>query len=191
MMKIFLHICCAPCAIFTVDALREKGFEPVGFFFNPNIHPYLEYRKRLMAVRQLAKKRQFQLVESDEYDFAAMLKAVLDFADKDDRCDLCHKIRLEKTAIEAKKANIDAFTTTLLYSRYQRHDSIRAIAEAIAEKYEVPFIYSDFRIGWSKGITLSRKMGLYRQQYCGCIFSEYERYRNTADAILDNFEKYP
>ena len=97
-------------------------------------------------------------------------------ANKDDRCGCCYTIRLRATAREAAAKGFDAFSTTLLYSRYQKHDRIKQAAQAASEEFGVPFLYRDLRTGWSEGIRISKRLRLYRQQYCGCIYSEKERY---------------
>ena len=95
---------------------------------------------------------------------------------EEERCPLCYRMRLEATAKKAREIGADAFSTTLLYSRYQRHETIRALGEELATQFGVPFLYEDFRVGWQEGIDASLEMGLYRQPYCGCIYSEQERY---------------
>jgi predicted adenine nucleotide alpha hydrolase (AANH) superfamily ATPase len=100
---------------------------------------------------------------------------------EEDRCRYCYRLRLVKTALIAKKGRFDAFTTTLLYSRFQKHDLIRSIGEEVAGEYDIPFFYRDFREGWLEGIQISKALGLYRQPYCGCIYSEKERYCPTAE----------
>ena len=175
-MKILLHVCCAPCAIYPVQELRSSGIQVTGFFFNHNIHPYLEYRRRLETVREYAAMVELEVIYRDEYRLEEFLGAV---ADKpEERCRYCYVSRLEVAAAEAALLGFDAFTSTLLYSRYQKHDMIREHGERIGEKYNVKFHYADFRKGWQKGIDISRKLALYRQQYCGCIYSEKERYHH-------------
>jgi predicted adenine nucleotide alpha hydrolase (AANH) superfamily ATPase len=173
-MKILLHICCAPCAIYPVQELRTSGIQVTGFFFNHNIHPYLEYRKRLETVREYAAKVELEVIYREEYLLEEFLRAVA--GKPDERCRYCYSSRLEVAAAEAAYLGFEAFTSTLLYSRYQKHETIREIGERCGEKYGVKFHYADFRQGWQKGIDLSKKLSLYRQQYCGCIYSEKERY---------------
>ena len=145
-----------------------------GFFYNPNIHPYLEFRKRLEAVEQLASRTNMPVDYHREYGLREYLRQVVHH--EDSRCSLCYDMRLREVVAKAKKMGADAFTTTLLYSRYQNHDLIRRKAEELAEQHKIPFLYYDFRRGWQQGIDMSREMGLYRQSYCGCIYSEQERY---------------
>jgi predicted adenine nucleotide alpha hydrolase (AANH) superfamily ATPase len=173
-MKMLLHICCAPCAIHPVQELRADGIEVTGFFFNHNIHPYQEYRKRLETVREYAGLAGLDVIFRDEYLLEDFLRAVA--GSPDERCLYCYSSRIEATAAEAARLGFEAFTTTLLYSRYQKHDAIRRIGEQLGDTYGVKFHYEDFRQGWQKGIDVSKQLALYRQQYCGCIYSEKERY---------------
>jgi epoxyqueuosine reductase len=174
-MKVLLHICCAPCAIYPVQELRTSGMQVTGFFFNHNIHPYLEYRKRLETVRDYATMVELELICRDEYRLEEFLGAVA--GEPTTRCRYCYASRLEVAAAEAASRGFDAFSSTLLYSRYQKHDMIAELGERFADIYGVKFLYADFRTGWQKGIDISKKLGLYRQQYCGCIYSENERYQ--------------
>jgi len=173
-MKILLHACCGNCAIYPVKVLREANHDVTGYFFNPNIHPYLEYSKRLDALRSYAERTQLPVVCIDEYGLVPFLQAV---AQKPrGRCDHCYYSRLESTARYAAENGFDAFTSSLLYSRYQNHETISRFGEQLGVEYGVPFHYEDFRVGWREGIETSKAMGLYRQQYCGCIYSEMDRY---------------
>ena len=143
-----------------------------GYFYNPNIHPYQEFKKRLEGVEFFNHLHKIPLI-TEGYG----LKAFLNMANtENDRCAGCYRTRLEKTAAMANENNFDAFSTSLLYSRRQRHEDIAAIASEIASGYKVEFYYEDYRKGWQVGINISKELGIYRQQYCGCIFSEEERY---------------
>ena len=173
-MKLLLHICCANCAINPLQQLQGRGADVVGFFFNPNIHPYQEYRKRLEALKDYSKKTGLNLISWDEYLLEEFLRNVSHCVD--DRCRYCYRVRLEATAREAKEKGFDRFSTTLLESAHQKHDVIRETGEQVARDVGIPFHYEDFRAGWRKGVEVSKAMGLYRQQYCGCIYSEKERY---------------
>ncbi|MBN1613262.1 MAG: epoxyqueuosine reductase QueH [Deltaproteobacteria bacterium] len=177
-MKILLHICCAPCSIVPMRTLREEGHEVAGFFFNPNIHPSLEYRRRLETLQEYAHSAAFDLRVSEGYPMEEFLRGVA-FREQD-RCSYCYHLRLGETARTAAESGFDAFTSTLLYSKYQNHDLIRTIAESLAVQYGTAFCYRDFRDGWKEGIRLSKQMGMYRQPYCGCIYSEKERYLGAA-----------
>lgn len=173
-MKVLLHICCAPCAIYPLQKLKTSGHSITGFFYNHNIHPYQEYLKRLETVQKYAALVGLDILYRDEYSLEEFLSAVA--AAPSERCLYCYRSRLEATAVEASRLKYDAFTSSLLYSRYQKHTVIRAMGEEIADKYGVAFYYDDFRHGWQEGINVSKSLGLYRQQYCGCIYSEKERY---------------
>ena len=173
-MTVLLHICCGPCAVYPLEVLKKEGVAVRGFFYNPNIHPYLEFRKRLEAVEQLASKVDLPVEYHREYGLKDYLRKVV--FNEDSRCGLCYDIRLLEVVEQAKKTRADAFSTTLLYSCYQNHELIRHKAEQLAEQHKIPFYYQDFREGWQQGIDMSKKMGLYRQSYCGCIYSEQERY---------------
>lgn len=173
-MNILLHICCANCAIYPVRVLREQNHRVTGFFFNHNIHPYQEYQRRLETVRDYSARVELEMIYRDEYLLEEFLAQVA--ADYHHRCEYCYRSRLEATARQAASGCFDGFSSSLLYSRYQRHEQIREIGEELAGKFGVAFVYQDFRNGWRAGIDTSKAMGLYRQQYCGCIYSEKDRY---------------
>lgn len=173
-MKILLHICCGPCAVYPVAQLRDRGAAVTGYWFNHNIHPYQEYVRRRDTVREYAAKVGLDMVWRDEYRLEEFLAAVAQ--NPEDRCFYCYFSRLDAVAAAAVAGGFDAFTSTLLYSRYQKHDAIRDCAERAAERHGVRFYYDDYRRGWQEGIRVSKELGLYRQQYCGCIYSEKERY---------------
>lgn len=173
-MRILFHVCCANCAIFPVKILRSENHQVTGFFFNHNIHPYLEFKRRLEAVREYADRVDLPVVVREEYQLEEFLARVA--ANPQFRCSYCYRSRLEKTARVAAEEGFEAFSTSLLYSRYQKHEEIRQFGVDLARQYGVPFVYRDFRSGWQEGIEISKAMGLYRQQYCGCIYSEKDRY---------------
>jgi epoxyqueuosine reductase len=173
-MNVLLHICCAPCAIYPLQELRSQGHAVTGFFYNHNIHPYQEYRRRLDTVREYAGMAELELILRDEYRLEEFLAAVA--AAPEERCGYCYASRLEEAAKAAVEGGFDAFTSSLLYSRYQRHETIRETGERLGATYGVRFLYDDYRRGWQEGIRTSKELGLYRQQYCGCIYSEKERY---------------
>lgn len=174
MSKVLLHICCGPCATYPVPALREQGYEVMGYFFNPNIHPFTEYLKRKEALEMFASKVDLKVIMAENYDPVTYFQNIA--YRESQRCRLCYTLRLEQAAHIARKGKFDYFTTTLLVSKYQKHNLIKEIGEAMGEKYGVPFLYQDFREGFSQTGVISREMGLYRQQYCGCLYSEIERY---------------
>lgn len=173
-MKILLHICCANCAIYPVKVMRQQNHQLAGYFYNDNIHPYQEFSKRLATTKEYAEQIDLTVTYDEEYRLEEFLAAVA--ADPQNRCEYCYRSRLTATAQEAKRQGFEAFTTTLLYSRYQKHQEIIDFGQQLAEAYGLIFHYEDFRQGWNEGIRISKKMGLYRQQYCGCIYSEKDRY---------------
>jgi len=173
-MKLLLHICCAPCTIFPLQTLRNQGIQISGYFYNPNIHPFREYEKRKNTLQEYARICGLEVVYDDQYDLDLFLNRTRPWGSE--RCRICYEVRLEAAAAQAKAQGFDAFSTTLLYSRYQKHDWIREVGLQIGERFEIPFHYQDFRPGWNEGVQKSKELGLYRQPYCGCIFSEKERF---------------
>ena len=178
-MNLLLHVCCAPCSIYPVSVLKEEGIKTTGFFFNPNIHPVTEYRMRLSAVDHYAKRIGLPLIVKDHYGLKEFIREVA--FHEEERCCHCYRMRLTQTAEAAVEAGSDAFSTTLLYSVYQKHDQIKSVGKAVANEYGVPFHYQDFRPGWQRGVEESLELGIYRQKYCGCIYSEMERYMKKGD----------
>ena len=174
--KILLHICCAPCTVYPLKSLEKMNFDVTGFFYNPNIHPYTEYQKRLESVEKLGKQEKLAIEYLDDYNIESYLRAVAYNENK--RCPTCYYLRIFETAKMTKKLGFDIFTTTLLYSKYQQHEKIKEIGNKIAKQLKIEFHYEDFRKGWSEGIRVSKEANLYRQKYCGCIYSERERYYN-------------
>ena len=180
-MKLLFHCCCAPCATACVEDLCREGLEPELFWYNPNIHPFTEYKNRLEALVQFAAAKNLRLETVDEYGLRFFIRTV--FHEMEDgpaqtggRCKLCYRLRLEKTAAFAVEKGFDTFSTSLLISPYQKHEAIRAAGEEAAAKYSVEFLYRDFRPRFRDGQAQARSLGLYMQKYCGCIFSEEERY---------------
>lgn len=175
MLSLLLHVCCANCACFTQQFLKEKNFSITGFWYNPNVQPYSEYQKRMMAAGYFASRMYMEFIWEPDYvpeDFFSCVKNNFSYGE---RCINCYESRLVKTAKCAKERGFRYFSTTLLYSIYQQHELIRDIGNRIAKESGVEFYYADFRQGWQQGIKISKEMQLYRQNYCGCIFSEKER----------------
>jgi len=169
-----LHICCAPCAIYPVEFLREQGMDVMGFFYRHNIHPYTECLKRQESLESYAEQINLHVIYQEGYDLEGFIQNVV-FRESN-RCNYCYHDRLRSTALVAKRGKFDYFTSTLLYSKFQKHDTIKSMGESIGKSVGVKFYYQDFRTGWKNGIEESKNIGLYRQQYCGCIYSEKERY---------------
>ncbi len=146
----------------------------MGFFFRHNIHPFQECLKREETLKKYAESIDLKVIFQKDYKLENFLQSIV-FREKD-RCQYCYHARLKAAALVAKKGKFEAFSTTLLYSKFQNHDLIRKIGEAVAREYDLKFFYHDFREGWGIGIDESKKLGMYRQQYCGCIYSEKDRY---------------
>ena len=174
-MKTLLHICCAPCSIACIESLRAEGIEPVGFWYNPNIHPMTEYKARKNTLVDYAKSIGLRLEIENEYGLRRFIEGI--YPDFDHRCGFCYRIRMEETARFAAEQGFDSFLTTLLISPYQNHELLIETGKAAAEKYGLEFLYRDFRPVFRQGQEKARELGLYMQKYCGCIFSEEDRYR--------------
>ncbi|MDA3793028.1 MAG: epoxyqueuosine reductase QueH [Elusimicrobia bacterium] len=172
---ILIHTCCSPCLVYPADILKKEGFKITAYWYNPNIHGPREYEKRKMALG-------YYLNRDKDIDYIADIYNIkdwcagLDSYNMPERCMGCYKVRLKKTAETALKNNIGIFTTTLLYSKFQKHDIIKDLGQEIADETGIKFYYKDFRKGWKEGINMSKDMELYRQEYCGCIFSAKDRY---------------
>ena len=172
-MKLLLHTCCAPCSVYCIKSLREEGIEPTLYWYNPNIHPYAEYKARRDCLKEYAKLVGVELIIEDAY---GLDEFVCNVADKlTTRCeDYCYPKRLRKAMEYAKQNGFDTVSTTLLYSIYQKHDYIEELMYGLANEIGLDFLYRDFREGWQEGQDTARAIGLYMQKYCGCVFSEEE-----------------
>lgn len=170
-MKLLLHTCCAPCSVYCIDTLREEGIEPTVYWFNPNIHPYMEYKARRDCLKEYTESIGIEAIFEENYGLRDFCKRVVD--NLESRCqDYCYPVRFEQTAKYAKENGYDSFSTTLLISPYQNHEALIRIGEEMAKKYGVKFLYRDFRVGFRQGQAKARELGLYMQKYCGCVFSE-------------------
>ena len=174
MPNTLLHCCCAPCSVRCIEDLRGKGIEPTAYWYNPTIHPYQEYKARRDTLVSYAPTISMALVVDEDYGLRPFVQAVA--ADIDHRCRYCYACRLDRTARYAAENGFDSFSTTLLISPYQDHELIRTLGETAAHKYGVPFLYRDFRPGFWDGHEKAKALGFYMQKYCGCIFSEEDRY---------------
>ena len=176
-LKVLLHTCCAPCTTYVKKALEEMGFKVTGFWYNPNIHPYTEYEKRLSTMKLYSALANLEMVYADLYDIENFFDVI--FGQKDKRCLFCYILRLHKAAAYAKKHGFDAFTTTLLVSPDQKHDLIKEAGRIVAKKIGIEFLYKDFRKGFSEGRRMANTMNLYKQDYCGCLYSERDKFRRA------------
>ena len=186
-MKLLLHTCCAPCSIYCIETLRNENIEPTVYWYNPNIHPYQEYKARRDCLKEYAKLINVNAIFEEDYGLRAFCKNVI--SDLDNRCiNYCYKVRLEQTAKYAKENGYDAFSTTLLVSPYQNHEKLKEIGEKYAKEYGIEFVYRDFRVGFREGQAKAREFGLYMQKYCGCVFSEEDRYSKQIEKEKNNIK---
>jgi len=172
-MRILLHLCCAPCSTFCVESFREEGHELWGLFYNPNIHPFGEYLLRKDAMEEYSKQVGLPIIWPPEEEMESFFQQVA-FHELD-RCRICYRMRLYRAAETARERGCQAFSSTLLVSPYQKHDLLREVGLAAAEKAGVLFYYKDLRPGWKWSRQRAKELGLYRQTYCGCLYSEKER----------------
>ena len=173
-MKILMHLCCGPCSIYPVEVLREEGADIMGFFYKNNIHPYTECLRRQEALEKYAAQINLRVIYQEGYDLEGFIQNLVHR--EADRCRHCYHDRLRTTALIAKRGKFDYFSSTLLYSKFQKHELVRSIGESVAKSVGIPFYYQNFREGWKEGIEKSKELEMYRQQYCGCIYSEKERF---------------
>jgi len=173
-LKILVHICCAPDALYVIDLL-QKTYEVTGYFYNPNIHPPEEYALRLEEARKVAQILNFRLLE-DVYDGKRWFELTEKFKDepeKGKRCNVCYALRLKRTAQKASELGFEMFTTIMSLSPWKKADVINKLGQLFAQKYNIQFLEADFKKkdGFRKSVELSKRHQLYRQNYCGCVYS--------------------
>jgi len=173
-MKLLLHCCCGPCAAGSLPQFLEAGYEPFGWYWNPNIHPYQEHKARRLSFVELFESKGLPYEASTDYPLEEWLAAVA--AAPESRCEHCYRTRLEAAACKARDMAYPCYSTTLLISPYQNHELLHRLGEEYGKKYGVDFAYLDLRPGFRSGQDTARQAGLYMQKYCGCIYSEKERY---------------
>ena len=173
-MNTLLHICCAPCANQCIEVLRKDQYTVTGFWYNPNIPPFPEYRARRNCLREYAPTIDLPLVEKNDYALRPFVRAVAE--DISHRCGKCYEMRLFETAKYAADNGFDSFTSSLFISPYQNHELMRETAQRAASEFGVQFLYRDFRPYFRAGQEFAREHNFYIQKYCGCVFSEEERY---------------
>jgi len=176
-ISILLHCCCGPCTVYVVKRLREHDYEVTAFWHNPNIHPFTEHQKRLESMQALAREISLPLIVTDGYEMADYFRDIV--GHEENRCPKCYRLRLERTARVAGENGFHSFTTTLLISPYQDQVMIIEMGRQAGTGNEVEFYHKDFRDGFRQGQQSSRELGLYQQKYCGCLYSEWERYSKT------------
>lgn len=184
-MNMLLHACCGPCSMYPQSDLKSKGIDYDMVWYNPNIHPEFEWNRRLENLRMAASHYSVNLIEipgfMESYWKSGEYKELYD-----SRCKMCYDIRLDEVAKYAASNGYSSFSTTLLVSPYQQHDVIASVAEEKASKYGIQFSYFDWREGFREGQNMAREIGLYRQKYCGCIFSLEES--SFRDKIYKSFD---
>ena len=176
--KLLLHACCAPCSSYVLEYL-SRYFSIVLFYYNPNISPQQEYEKRVAEVRRLLQEMPLAgpvtltLGDYEPERFFDLAKGHEAEPEGGDRCTLCYRLRLTEAAQAAKDLACDYFTTTLSISPYKNAEKLNTIGAELAKEYGVPYLFSDFkkRNGYKRSIELSREYHLYRQNYCGCVYS--------------------
>jgi len=175
--SILIHCCCAHCAAYTIDYWQKQGYEVTALWYNPNIHPYMEHQHRLEAMKSLVQDMNLSLIVAEGYDVIEYFRHVVGY--ESERCQHCFRLRLSVAAETARQRGFNAFTTTLLISPRQKHDLLREIGRELAEEVGIDFLYVDLRQRYSDSRHMTKGLNLYRQQYCGCVYSEWERYVNV------------
>ena len=169
-MKLLMHTCCAPCSVYCIETLRNENIEPTLYWYNPNIHPYMEYKARRDCLREYAKIININAIFEEEYGLDEFCKNVCN--DLKNRCvNYCYPVRLKKTFDYAKENGYDTVTSTLLYSIYQNHFFLKSYMEKLSKEYDIDFLYRDFRTGFWEGHNKAKELELYMQKYCRmCVF---------------------
>jgi len=172
--RILLHICCAPCATYTVKRLRELAFDVVGYWYNPNIHPFSEHERRRETLAQYAGEIALPVIWEPGYEIVNFMRAIHLRERFGLRCRICYRMRLTRAAQVAADEGFDAMTTTLLISPYQNQKVIAATGAQAAAECDTTFFDENFRRGWREHAVMTREHHLYSQRYCGCVYSEWE-----------------
>ena len=177
--NLLLHSCCAPCSSYVIEYLRNY-FNITILYYNPNIFPYEEYNKRKqeqIKFINMFDDVNFMDCDYDNDIYNDVIKGLEDEPERGRRCNVCFKLRLNKTALLAKNNNFDYFGTTLTVSPYKNASLINEIGIALANEYDIDWLYSDFKKneGYKRSIELSKENNLYRQDYCGCIYSQRKK----------------
>ena len=189
-MSILLHSCCGPCLGAAAPAVKAEnpGQVLALFWENPNIHPYTEYFQRLVSFKKMAACLGLEVFPGKQtYGLAVFIKALGGNIEKPGRCAVCFRIRLSAAAEEARSRNFEAFSTTLLVSPYQDHELLLKVGYEVSRETGIPFAAPDLRPYFKETYAAARRENLYRQKYCGCIFSESERFSNDPRWTLPGF----
>lgn len=179
---LFLHACCAPCSSYCLEYL-SKYFSITVYFYNPNLYPGEEYTKRAKELEKLVSQMETPnpikvlIADFDDKEFYEKIKGYEKCKEGGDRCKLCFELRLQKTAREGKMRGFDFFTTTLTISPLKNAQLLNEIGESVGESYGIAHLPSDFKKkgGYKRSVELSKEFDIYRQNYCGCVFSKNER----------------
>ena len=177
MKRLLVHSCCAHCTAYPAEYWQKQGCEVTLLWYNPNIHPFSEHQQRLEAMKSLAQEMNLPLLVEEGYDFITYFRQVA--GHEAERCQHCFRLRLSRTADLARQKGFSAFTTTLLISPHQKHDLLHQIGCILTEESGIDFLYTDLRKRYSDSRHMTKGLNLYRQQYCGCIYSEWERFANS------------
>ena len=185
-MKLLLHACCAPCLIIPYENL-SKDFQVSVLWYNPNIHPLTEQMKRLEAIKIFETEMEAKVIYQTQYHLTEFFREIV--FRENNRCGFCYYDRLKTTAVIAKKGNFDFFSTTLQQSHQQDREQIISFSKELSEIYKIRFYEFDFRYDWKRGVEISKKLGMYRRQYCGCIYSEKERYEKQYEKFTQKLKE--
>lgn len=184
--RLLIHICCAPDALYVLSLL-QKEYAVTGYFYNPNIHPRQEYELRLSEARKVAAILKVKLIEDiyDDQRWFKMTQKYRDEPEKGKRCDICYAIRLEKAAQKAAEFGFDIFTTVMSLSPLKKADVLNRLGRMFSRRYSIDFLAADFKKkdGFHKSVELSRSHSLYRQDYCGCLFSKKQRQKRAKEKL--------
>ncbi len=177
MDKLFLHVCCGPCACWPLEWFRveKPSLKLELWFFNPNIHPKSEFTRRRDSLAYLAAYHDLKVDFSAPYEPKVFFQEIAATPDSPDRCRVCYALRFREAAREAARRGHSALATTLAFSRRQKHELIIEEGRKAAAAQGLDFFYEDWRPGWQRGHEIAKSLGLYRQNFCGCLFSELER----------------
>jgi epoxyqueuosine reductase len=178
MTSLLLHTCCAPCATGCVEHWKSESMDATLFWYNPNIHGFAEHQRRLQTLQDYVRKADLPLIVAEGYDMVDYFRAVV--GNEKERCGYCFRLRLSMTAAVAKLRGFEAFATTLLISPYQNQGLLKQIGEEVAQKQGIRFAYEDLRPRYAESRRASKELDLYRQEYCGCIYSEWERVNRSS-----------
>lgn len=178
--NLLIHACCGPCSSYVLEYLN-KYFNITILYYNPNIYPDTEYVRRLNELKKFINSfdNKIEIIELEYLpdEFYSKTSGLENLGERSQRCYNCYELRLEVAAKYAIENNYDYFTTTLSISPYKNSDWINEIGSNLEKKYKIKYLYADFKKknGYKRSIELSKKYGMYRQEYCGCIYSKIEK----------------